>query len=173
MNLCTPTHGVKSGDMTPAPVGAPPMACNLVQGLGAEPGGLGENASPVFLEIGFLNWGANLKAKLEIWLQKNNVIENAVILTGPAQEVAEKGGGSDTAATAHSWCCCCHQLILGTVGHRDFGVILSGWASQWTIPLYVNRYYRHTYNFFHIWLGGGLGPLGPPPWLRHCGSSNR
>jgi len=79
-------------------------------------------------------------------------------------------GGSDKAS------CCCpplslliqydrRQALLETVGHRDFGVILSGWASQWTIPLYVYRYYRHTYTFFSHLIGGPRPPR--PPWLRH------
>jgi len=44
------------------------------------------------------------ESKIGDMIAKNNVIENAVILTGPAQEVAEEGGGSDTAATTHSCC---------------------------------------------------------------------
>jgi len=47
-------------------------------------------------------------------IAKNNVIENAVILTGRAQ-VTEEGGGSDKAATAHSCCCCCLPLSVNSI----------------------------------------------------------
>jgi len=122
-----------------------------------------------FLEIGFFNCGTNLKAKLEIWLQKTMLLRTplswpALLRRWQRREEGVTKQRQHIAVAARRYQLVQYdrrQALLGTVGHRDFGVILSGWDSQWTIPLYVYRYYRHTYKFSHLIEGGGLGPLCP------------
>jgi len=83
------THGVKSGGYDPSSYGCTTHGLELSAGLRGRAWGLGENASPIFFRNWVLYLWHKFESKIGDMIAKNNVIENAVILTGPAQEVEE------------------------------------------------------------------------------------